>query len=160
MKRSKKQNDKLDLLYIPNSSLITHNATSDETEQTEANIENLIACVSCQLSKNPESFTRKSLIESIISKTSLTATKRPLEDDEQSDSSSQNEIIDQTLKPKLNQTNQQLSISIQINTNQLNSNENVCNECWIYWKKYGGFKSNKYETNNCKQKKNSIFCNY
>jgi hypothetical protein len=53
----------------------------------------------------------------------------------------------QTNKIRLNQTCQQLNLVTQSNSNQLNSNENICNECWIYWKKYGGFKTNQFELN-------------
>jgi hypothetical protein len=140
----------LDLLYIPDSSLITLNKTNEESEQMEDTFENLITCASCRLSKHSNSFTRKSLIKSMNSKP--LCTKRPIEDDDQSEINSQNEVINQLLKPKLNQTNQQPNVTAFVITNQLNSNENICNECWIYWKKYGGFKSNQYETNftNCK----------
>ncbi len=150
LKRYKKQLDKLDLLYIPDSSLITLNKTNEESEQMEDTFENLITCASCRLSKHSNSFTRKSLIKSMNSKP--LCTKRPIEDDDQSEINSQNEVINQLLKPKLNQTNQQPNVTAFVITNQLNSNENICNECWIYWKKYGGFKSNQYETNftNCK----------
>ena len=145
LKKSKKQSDKLDLLYIPDSSLITFNKTNEENELIETYSDNLIICASCQLSKNSESFTRKS-------KNSKKCIKWTIEDDDQSETNSQNVVVDQVLKPKLSQTTQQLNATAFVTTNQLSTNENICNECWIYWKKYGGFKSNQYETNfnNCK----------
>ena len=150
LKRVKKQSDRLDFVYIPNSSLLT----TCEVEQFEINSDSkiihneqhqtkFITCIACQSSKQYQNFTRKLLAENNYLKTI------PKEQDE--NLTDQNELITsphvQTNKIRLNQTCQQLNLITQSNSNQLNSNENICNECWIYWKKYGGFKTNQFELN-------------
>lgn len=124
----KKLNDKLDLLYIPNSSSTTLNEHVD-LEQAGAQL----MCISCQIRKHYKNFALKP--HKFDVKQKINRTK------ESSIDSVPETIIDNPTRARLNQTNQFLNAGLQSTTNQLNSNDSVCNQCYLYWKKYGGYKT-------------------
>lgn len=105
LKRLRKRNDKLDLLYIPGSSMSTLCQVNKNGEKMESTLN--MMCTSCNKPK----------IE-------------PLKHGKQA------KLVKKNLK-------EEKSVSL---------NENVCDECWNYWKKYGGFKSIQSDLNNCNLK--------